>query len=51
MRQEHGSSIKIVALTGWGKDEDKRRAMEAGFDEHMTKPADPVRIRELLQLR
>jgi GAF domain-containing protein len=51
MRQEHGNTIKIVALTGWGKEEDKRRAMEAGFDEHMTKPADPVRIRELLQRR
>ncbi len=32
---------RLVALTGWGQDEDKRRASEAGFDEHFTKPVDP----------
>ena len=28
-------------MTGWGKDQDKQRSREAGFDEHLTKPVDP----------
>jgi CheY-like chemotaxis protein len=31
----------LVALTGWGQDDDKRRARAAGFDAHLTKPVDP----------
>jgi CheY-like chemotaxis protein len=31
---------KLVALTGWGQEEDRRRSEEAGFDEHLVKPAD-----------
>jgi signal transduction histidine kinase len=31
---------KLVALTGWGQDEDRRRSEQAGFDEHLVKPAD-----------
>jgi CheY-like chemotaxis protein len=31
--------IKLVALTGWGHDDDRRRAREAGFDAHLVKPA------------
>jgi CheY-like chemotaxis protein len=30
----------IVALTGWGQDQDKQHAMKSGFDAHLTKPAD-----------
>jgi CheY-like chemotaxis protein len=30
----------LVALTGWGQDEDRRRSEDAGFDEHLVKPAD-----------
>jgi CheY-like chemotaxis protein len=30
----------LIALTGWGQEEDKRRATEAGFDHHLTKPID-----------
>jgi PAS domain S-box-containing protein len=36
----HGHNICLCAITGWGQAEDKRRAHEAGFDEHMTKPVD-----------
>jgi CheY-like chemotaxis protein len=36
----HGRKICLCAITGWGQAEDKRRAREAGFDEHMTKPVD-----------
>jgi CheY-like chemotaxis protein len=33
-----GRDIALVAMTGWGQDEDRRRALEAGFDRHLTKP-------------
>jgi signal transduction histidine kinase/CheY-like chemotaxis protein len=39
---------QLIALTGWGQDEDKRRAKEAGFDEHWTKPVDPQRLQQLI---
>jgi len=35
-----GKAVILVALTGWGQTEDKRRAFEAGFDHHFTKPLD-----------
>jgi CheY-like chemotaxis protein/two-component sensor histidine kinase len=35
-----GQGMFIVALTGWGQDEDRRRSAEAGFDEHLVKPLD-----------
>jgi DNA-binding response OmpR family regulator len=35
-----GRSMVLVAVTGWGQSEDKRRAKEAGFDHHFTKPLD-----------
>jgi CheY-like chemotaxis protein len=38
----------IVALTGWGQEEDRRQAEEAGFSRHLVKPVDPNTIRELL---
>lgn len=31
---------RLVALTGWGQDEDRRRSEDAGFDDHLVKPAD-----------
>jgi CheY-like chemotaxis protein len=38
--QPGASELRLVALTGFGQEEDKRRAREAGFDAHVTKPAD-----------
>jgi PAS domain S-box-containing protein len=38
----------LVALTGYGQDEDKRRSLDAGFDHHLTKPVDPATIDRLL---
>jgi CheY-like chemotaxis protein len=35
-------------LTGYGQDEDRRQAEEAGFNAHLTKPADPATLRKLL---
>ncbi|MET0291826.1 MAG: ATP-binding protein [Steroidobacteraceae bacterium] len=48
-RQEQGRRTRLIALTGWGQDADRRRALDAGFDEHVTKPVDPARLPELLQ--
>jgi PAS domain S-box-containing protein len=45
-----GKELVLVALTGWGQASDKRRAIEAGFDEHMTKPMDPAELHGLLAL-
>ena len=38
----------LIALTGYGQEEDQRRARDAGFDTHMTKPADPEMLRRML---
>jgi PAS domain S-box-containing protein len=43
-----GKDILLVAMTGWGQLDDKRRSREAGFDLHLTKPVDPVVLDELL---
>ncbi|MGQ0702172.1 MAG: hybrid sensor histidine kinase/response regulator [Gemmatimonadales bacterium] len=40
--------IRLVALTGFGSEEERRRALGSGFDEHCVKPADPALLRELL---
>jgi len=47
--QSWGGGVFLVALTGWGQEEDKRRAAEAGFDAHLVKPADPARLDALLR--
>jgi CheY-like chemotaxis protein len=39
-RSSANRATMIVALTGWGQDEDRRRALSAGFDRHLIKPAD-----------
>jgi CheY-like chemotaxis protein len=46
-----GRTIILAALTGWGQDEDKRRAEEAGFDRHFTKPVDRATLDWLLEER
>lgn len=50
IRQEPwGQSMMLVALTGWGQDEDKQRTREAGFDFHLVKPAEPAELQRLLE--
>jgi len=39
--REGGGALILVALTGFGSDEDRRRTAEAGFDAHFVKPVDP----------
>jgi CheY-like chemotaxis protein len=39
-KQDHGRNVKLVAVTGWGQDEDRRQTVAAGFDRHLVKPVD-----------
>jgi CheY-like chemotaxis protein len=49
MRQTPGlENTALIALTGWGQDDDRGRAAEAGFHHHLIKPADPDAIDGLL---
>jgi PAS domain S-box-containing protein len=47
-QQPWGREMLLVALTGWGQEEDKRRTFEAGFDHHLTKPVEPTALENLL---
>jgi CheY-like chemotaxis protein len=49
-QQPGGTHVILVAVTGWGRDEDKRRAYDAGFDLHVTKPMRLETLKELLGL-
>ena len=40
--------MRLLAITGYGQAEDQRRAYEAGFDAHLTKPVAPERLRQVL---
>ena len=42
-------SAKLIAVTGYGREEDRRRSKEAGFDLHLTKPVDPDQLKAVLQ--
>ncbi len=46
---EWGRSAVLVALTGWGQDNDRRQSREAGFDSHWVKPLDSRKLATLLQ--
>ncbi|MDP9193413.1 MAG: ATP-binding protein [Acidobacteriota bacterium] len=48
VRRSLGPDVVLVAVSGFGQPEDKRKALEAGFDEHITKPADVHDIENLL---
>jgi signal transduction histidine kinase len=47
-KQAWADGVLLVAVTGWGQAEDQRRAMDAGFDFHLTKPVDPEALMRLL---
>lgn len=46
--QPGGEDVFIIALTGWGQDEDRRRSSEAGFNQHMVKPLNLAVLMRLL---
>jgi PAS domain S-box-containing protein len=47
--QPWGKDVRIVVLTGWGQEEDRRMSQEAGCDGHMVKPVDPAALEKLLE--
>jgi signal transduction histidine kinase/CheY-like chemotaxis protein len=49
VRQSLGASVFLVAITGYGQPDDRKRASEAGFDLHLTKPVDVNVIDRLLE--
>ena len=49
IRELLGHQVVLVALTGWGQDEDKRRSRDAGFDQHLTKPPEPEVLERLIE--
>jgi CheY-like chemotaxis protein len=46
--QPWGKTITMVALTGWGQEQDQQRTREAGFDLHLVKPVQPAELNEVL---
>ena len=50
-RQAWSEGTLMVALTGWGQDEDRRRSRAAGFDHHLVKPAEFSEIEQMCRLR
>ena len=48
IREIRGAGVLIVAITGWGQDEDRQRSREAGFDHHFTKPVDYAALLEVI---
>ena len=42
-----GKEMTLIAVTGWGQESDRRRALAAGFDHHLTKPIDPDNLQSL----
>jgi CheY-like chemotaxis protein len=48
IRSTLGHGIQLVALTGYGQAEDRKKAFEAGFDRHLVKPVDPRTLAEVL---
>jgi signal transduction histidine kinase/ActR/RegA family two-component response regulator len=47
-QQPGGNGIVLIALTGWGQDEDRRKSQEAGFNGHLVKPVDHSSLTKLL---
>ena len=46
--QPKGKDVMLIALTGWGQDEDRRRSHDAGFDHHMVKPVSPQALMRMM---
>jgi CheY-like chemotaxis protein len=48
--QPWGKRMLVIAITGWGQDNDRRRSQEAGFDHHLVKPIDTRAIGALMNV-
>jgi DNA-binding response OmpR family regulator len=49
LRKEVGAKVPIVAITGYGADQDRKRSREAGFDAHILKPVDMALLDSILK--
>jgi CheY-like chemotaxis protein len=49
-QQPWGQDVLLIAVTGWGQDEDRRRSREAGFDHHIVKPVDPQALMSMIAM-
>ena len=48
LRADGFAETILIAITGYGREEDRRRALDSGFDHHLTKPVSPSMLRDLL---
>ena len=48
LRREHGDNVRIIAVSAYGSESDRRQSYEAGCELHLVKPADPRFIESLL---
>jgi CheY-like chemotaxis protein len=48
-RRPELAGVVLLAMTGYGQEEDRRRSREAGFDHHLVKPVDPNELQDLLR--
>jgi hypothetical protein len=48
LRARHGSDVRIIAVTGWGQAEDRKKSADVGFDLHLVKPVDERQLRTIL---
>ena len=48
-QSDYGKKVMLVALTGWGQDQDKQRTSDFGFDQHWVKPVGIDKLREISQ--
>ncbi len=46
--QPWGSEMTLIALTGWGQDDDRQKSKDAGFDEHLVKPVEIASLKKIL---
>ena len=44
-----GKDVCLIAITGWGQDDDRRKSAMAGFDLHLVKPVNPETLAQLLR--
>ena len=51
VRRQADHGTRLVALTGYGQADDRRRAFDAGFDDFVVKPVDPARLSQILGQR
>ena len=49
-RESWGRNMRLVALTGWGQADHRRRSLEVGFDDHLVKPVEMDVLEEVLQV-